>query len=116
LPIDYDELVHRAGGDLELVRDIAALFADDAPRSVAALRDAIAGGDPTAIARAAHKLKGALLNVAARPAAQAALALEEAGRRGQVDDAGAALARLECDVQAVIAALAAVAQAAPRAA
>ncbi len=56
------------------------------------------GGDPREIERAAHRVKGSLLVMAAGPAAEVALALEALGRSGETADAGSTLARLEQEI------------------
>lgn len=56
------------GGGPELLRDLVALFLENYPPRLAALRAAVVRGHAPGIAEAAHGLKGALRNLAAGPA------------------------------------------------
>jgi HPt (histidine-containing phosphotransfer) domain-containing protein len=85
----------RVGGDRELLRELAGLFLVEYPRCVAELRAALAAADARRLERAAHGLKGSVANFGARPAVEAALALEQAGRGGQLEGAGELLRALE---------------------
>ena len=80
-------LLERVGGDFELLREIVALFAEDAPRQLEAMRKAIAAGDAKALADAAHTLKGAAANFDPGEAAGLALRLERLGRAGTLEGA-----------------------------
>lgn len=93
--IDYAILLDRFEGDTELIREVAALFLEDCPRRMDAVRDAVATGDCSALQSAAHSLRGSVSNFAASAAAQAALHLEVIGRDGAMADARAAWAVLE---------------------
>jgi CheY-like chemotaxis protein len=77
---DRQAALTRLEGDADLLREMAGLFLGDYPRQIAALREAIEHQDADAIQRTAHTLKGALSSLGARPAAAAALALEDVGR------------------------------------
>jgi HPt (histidine-containing phosphotransfer) domain-containing protein len=88
-------LLERVGGDLELLREIVALFAADAPLQVAAIRKAIQTGDGTALAEAAHSLKGSAANFEAGAAADLALRLERLGRAGTLEGAAGLCDALE---------------------
>jgi PAS domain S-box-containing protein len=81
-PFDRGAALRLLGGDAALLSEVAALFLRDAPLMLDELRAAIATGDVTAAERGAHKLRGALLNLAASSAAERAQTLEQAGRRG----------------------------------
>ena len=60
-------------GDEELLQDLAAVFLEDSPRLMAAVRQAVAEGDPGRLERAAHSLKGSVANFGARAASEAAM-------------------------------------------
>jgi CheY-like chemotaxis protein len=49
----------------EIVEQLVALFVDGTPPLLEELREAAAGGDPEAVRRAAHKLKGSCQNIGA---------------------------------------------------
>jgi HPt (histidine-containing phosphotransfer) domain-containing protein len=97
----------RVGGDAELLRELAALFLEEYPRLLEAIRAALAAGDARALERAAHGLKGSVANFGAPAAVAAALALEQAGKRGELPGAGERLARLECVLETLRSELAA---------
>jgi HPt (histidine-containing phosphotransfer) domain-containing protein len=83
------------GGDLHLLRKLADLFLVDRPRVLGEIRDAIARGDAPRLRIAAHTLKGAVGNLGACAAFEAALKLEMMGRAGDLCSAAGALAALE---------------------
>jgi two-component system sensor histidine kinase/response regulator len=85
----------RVGGDLDLLKEIAALFLDEYPRELDGIRKALAAGDAHALERAAHGLKGSVANFGARAAVDSAFQLEQFGRAGKLDQAPPALAELE---------------------
>ncbi len=92
---DLDAALARVGGDLDLLKGIAAIFLEECPEALAAIRRAIEAGDARALAAAAHSLKGSVSNFGARAAHDAALRLEQMGRAGDLSDAGGVLAQLE---------------------
>jgi HPt (histidine-containing phosphotransfer) domain-containing protein len=79
-PLDSVTLNQFTGGDeelrLEMLREFLAANAADA----VALREALAGEDVAAIARAAHRVKGASRMIGAQPFADVAGRIEEAAR------------------------------------
>lgn len=79
-PIDVDELMEIMGDDRELVRDCLTEFSSEYDGMIGAIREAAGKGDSDALEKAAHALKGSLSYLAAKPAADAASALEKAGR------------------------------------
>ncbi len=80
-------------------------FLADYPVQLGRIREAVEAGDPPALRRAAHALKGAVSNFAAASATRAALRLQEMGDRGELARAAAGLARLERELGAVAAEL-----------
>jgi PAS domain S-box-containing protein len=93
--IDEADLLDRVGGDQKLLREIAHLFLDSAPRNLAELRGAIDRGDAATLHRQAHTLKGMVGQFGAAEAFEAALRLEIMGREGQLHEAGGAYPELE---------------------
>jgi PAS domain S-box-containing protein len=110
-PPNDDELanmISSLGGDRTFLREIAAVFLNDAPRQLSAIRKALAAKDMMALVRIAHTFKGAVGNFGASQAVDAARTLETFGREGNVQGAlGAypgleqAVARLEDKLRAV---------------
>ena len=99
--LDKDLALSRAGGDEELLREIAALFLDDYPRTLEDLRTAIAAGVACDIEHHAHSLKGSVANFGAPEAVAAALSLEQQGRNQTIDDSPSGLQRLESALSAL---------------
>jgi signal transduction histidine kinase/DNA-binding response OmpR family regulator len=79
---------------LTMTREVIALFLTDTPPRLQAIANALAAQDATALAGAAHALKGAAGNVGAAAVHQAADALEAQARNGIPDDAAQRLAQL----------------------
>jgi HPt (histidine-containing phosphotransfer) domain-containing protein len=76
--IDVEEMRRRFGGDDDLVREIAREFVVGLAPMRAALTAASVKNDLVEMGRVAHRLRGALLEVAAPSAAQLARKIEEA--------------------------------------
>lgn len=93
--LDRATALSRVGGDLELLKEIAALFLDEYPRELAEIRKALAAGDAHTLERSAHGLKGSVANFGARAAVDSAFQLEQFGKAGKLDQAPPALAKLE---------------------
>ena len=103
---DRDELLERVDGDRELLGQLAALFSQGLPGLLGQMEAGLRAGDGEATARAAHTLKGALLNLAAGPAAELARQVEDGGRLGNLDMASRAFAGLRAEVVRVESAVA----------
>ncbi len=93
--LDVELALSRLGGDRELFREIALLFLGDAGRMLREIEDSAAAGDPDALHRAAHTLKGCVSNFAADRVYDAALALERMGRAGDLSAVATALQTLK---------------------
>lgn len=77
---DRGQFLARIGGDESLLDDLIGGFLEDLPARIEAIDRALEGRDGAALARVAHTLCGALLSLAAEPAADAARALERRAR------------------------------------
>ena len=73
---------------------LGKVFCEDRARMIEALRSALATRDGSALESAAHRLRGALMAMAAPGAAAAALCLEEIGREQDFRSVAEAWARL----------------------
>ncbi|HKA17176.1 MAG TPA: PAS domain S-box protein [Blastocatellia bacterium] len=71
------------------------LFIDETPQRLGAIRAAVNSSDPEALAREAHALKGGSAHLGAFRMHALCEILEEQGRRGSIDQAGALLSVLE---------------------
>ncbi len=94
-------------GDRNLLRELAAIFAEDSPRMVETLRGAIDSASAKTVADAAHALKGAVGVFGADEAVALAYDLEKQGRSGDLARSRDVFARLGVEVAAVAAELAA---------
>lgn len=83
--LDHDQLAASAGGDVELVRELALLYTTDAEAQLLSLGRAVLGQCLDDIASYAHALKGSSAAVGAKECAECFGRLEAAARGG--DDA-----------------------------
>ena len=97
-PIDGEALKNRVDGDLDLLRDLAALFAEEAPRLLGQIELAIQQDSAIELEKASHKMKGSVLQFSAAAAASVAFELEQKGRSGSVAGAGVILDRLRDEI------------------
>ena len=79
-PFDRSTMLERLGGDAELLDEVLELFVEECDAMVNGVRQAVQSRDSGDLRAAAHTLKGALLNIAAEPSADAARKLELMGR------------------------------------
>jgi two-component system, sensor histidine kinase and response regulator len=93
--LDHATALARVGGDLDLLKEIAALFLDEYPRELDEIRTAYAAGDAHTLERSAHGLKGSVANFGAAAAVDAAFQLEQFGKAAKLDQVPPALAALE---------------------
>jgi two-component system, sensor histidine kinase and response regulator len=93
--LDREDAMARVGGDAELLVEIAGLFIAEYPGLLEELRLALTEGDSSKLERTAHALKGSVANFGAKPAVAAALALERAGRAGDIELAQGLISDLE---------------------
>jgi signal transduction histidine kinase/DNA-binding response OmpR family regulator/HPt (histidine-containing phosphotransfer) domain-containing protein len=93
-------------GDL-LVRRVVDAWCDDTPLHLAALHEAITGGDPAYLRRTAHSLKSSSANVGAEAMARLCRDLESLGRTDTTEGAAGILTDMEREFDAVRASLAA---------
>lgn len=82
--IDWNSLKENCAGDDALVNEILELFRKEGPALLADVQRAVVSGDGLAIKRTAHRLKGALVSLAAHPATAVAKELEHAGAQNEL--------------------------------
>jgi two-component system sensor histidine kinase/response regulator len=99
-------------GSTERAGMLADLFDRESQGVVAELRDALAEGDASRVAKAAHSLKGSSSTLGAKRVASLAADMERAGREERLPDAATLMERLEPAVAGATAALHAAAAAA----
>ena len=93
--LDRAAAMARVGGDLDLLKEIAALFLDEYPRTLDEIHKALAAGDAKTLERSAHGLKGSVANFGASAAVDAAFQLEQLGHTHKLDQVPPALTALE---------------------
>ena len=82
---DRSSALARVGGDLDLLKEIVAVFVAEAPEWLEALEVAAAGTEGAALRSIAHKIKGAADTCGVRGGFDAAFALEKLAKDGAFD-------------------------------
>jgi PAS domain S-box-containing protein len=95
---DHAQALARMGGDLGTFREVAGMFAADAPELLAQMRAALAEEAPLQLSRAAHALKGALGYLGARVLSERARTLEAMGKSGDLAAARGEFATLQGEI------------------
>ncbi len=98
LPVfDQAGLMERLG-DAKIAAIAVAAYLEDFPKQLAALHDALAGGDAATIRGQAHALRGAAATVGGERVRQVATRMEEASKAGDIAAAAAYLPQLDEEV------------------
>jgi len=95
---DPESLWRRVDHDRDLLRELVAVFAKEAPRLLARIEEGILAGLAGDVKKASHKLKGSLLQFSARTALAAAQELEEKAQNGLIAGATPLLNRLRHEI------------------
>ena len=93
--LDEELAMTRVGGDRELLKELAQLFAVEYPQMIAELRAAHERGDSQQVERAAHGLKGSIANFGAQQGVVAAQEIEQLGHKGNLAPVGSLLHTLD---------------------
>ena len=102
---DPAALLERLGGDEQLLAKVAALFLEDCPARLTAIKAAVDARSAEGIRTEAHALKGAAANLSVSELVEAARILEQIGAEGRVEAAGAAWERLAAEATRAMEAL-----------
>ncbi len=105
LAIDVPSLRDRVAGQLSLLRELLAVFHQQYPSQLALLRDSADRSEAVELRKSAHRLIGTLACFSATRAVAAARALERAAAAGDTSGAVEAVAAIEREVGAAMAAL-----------
>jgi HPt (histidine-containing phosphotransfer) domain-containing protein len=89
------------GGDPAFLAEMIDTFLDDAPAQIAAMRQALAGGQPEDYRRAAHSLKSNSANFGALARAEMGRQMEEQGKAGALAGEAERLAEAEVEFEKV---------------
>jgi HPt (histidine-containing phosphotransfer) domain-containing protein len=100
-----DEALARVDDDRDIFHTMAELFVEQGPKDLAETQAALAAQDAVALARSAHRLKGAILQFCAPAAFEATKELEELGKTGDLKSAVEVCAKLETELVRLLDAL-----------
>jgi len=95
---DPESLWRRVDHDRDLLRELVAVFAEEAPRLLARIEEGIRADLASDVKKASHKLKGSLLQFSARTAVATAQELEDKAQNCLVAGAAPLLNRLRHEV------------------
>ncbi len=84
--LDFEELLERCMGNIEFAERVLAKFQQRLGEDLEELEKGLHAEDAPAIARVAHRLKGASANVAARGVLRRAVEIEQLGRARRVSE------------------------------
>jgi CheY-like chemotaxis protein/HPt (histidine-containing phosphotransfer) domain-containing protein len=104
-PIDREMLARLAegvGGDAAFVSELIGDFAKDGPDLLAAARGSLARGEAADVLRTAHTLKSNAATFGAHALSDRSRELEEAAKRGELDDGAALLDAMARELDLVI--------------
>ena len=92
--LDRTALYEQVGDEADLLLQVIEMFRVDSVKVMASLQKALASGDAEEVHQSAHRLKGALLTLGGKPAAEVAMHLERIGRAGNLAEGPVLLTRL----------------------
>ena len=99
---DNDAALRHVEGDRDLLDEIIRIFADQCPRTMFEIQNAIRAADLSVLERAAHSLKGAASNLCADGVTQSAAELEESARSGDSSRSREQFQALESEVEKLL--------------
>lgn len=92
---DLTEALDRVDGDKVLLSEMAELFLESYPGYLSRIKEALMQNDLSALTQAAHALKGSVGNFTTREPFEAARALEQLSRHGDITQASQVVVKLE---------------------
>lgn len=95
------ELLSAFEDDWDFLEEVVDMFVSDYPAMMTTIREALDNKDAKALHRAAHSLKGVLLNFQADASAKTALRLEQMGRQGELEGADEEYKLLSSEIAAL---------------
>ena len=104
-PLDWDALRENCAGDESLVNEVLELFRAEAEELLGDVGKAIAANDALAVKRSAHRLKGALVSLGARPSTEGARELEVCGGAGDLSTASVLYGKLQHEMSRLMRAI-----------
>jgi signal transduction histidine kinase/HPt (histidine-containing phosphotransfer) domain-containing protein len=97
---DFSRAMEVVGGDMELLREIAAFFLDDVARKIDQIREALQASDAIRVEEVAQSLKGAAANIGAETIKKRSSEFEVIAREHGLSGAEPAVLELERAVEA----------------
>jgi HPt (histidine-containing phosphotransfer) domain-containing protein len=99
---DPAALWDRVGGDVELLRDLVAIFCDQYPTLLGKLKEAIEQHSFADVQKFSHKLRGSALQFSGSAVAELAGLLEQMGQKQSLDGAAGIFSRLQQEVAELV--------------
>ncbi len=103
LPVDLAVAMRWLGGDRRLLAELVAIFVDDGPQRLQAIRAALSASDVRQVEHVAHSLKGSAAILGATRLQTAALALEDAAHDGHTENSPDLVAEIARELDRVMA-------------
>ena len=100
--IDWELAFDTVGGDRDLLRELLSVFLAEQQQMLEDVVNAIADGNSKEIRRTSHAIKGALLHLGARPAADIAKEIENNAEQGEPETLKNVWRKLEAACQQLI--------------
>jgi len=95
---DLPAALERLGGNQDLLREAVQFFHDDVPKLVERMKNAAAQENGAELSRAAHSLRGLVVNFSAEATESAAREVEQMGQSGNLSRATKAVRRVEKEI------------------
>jgi HPt (histidine-containing phosphotransfer) domain-containing protein len=102
---NLDEALARVEQDREILQTMVELFMEQGPKDLADIKAAVAVRNAAAVARSAHRLKGAVLQFCAPAAIMATREVEQMGKSDDLTCIDDAYARMETELVCLFASL-----------
>ena len=101
LPMDYEQAVQEFGGEKALLEEVVESFLKIARTQLDDMDKSIEACDAAALGREAHKIKGASANITAMRLSEAAKAIEEKCKSGDLSGIEEVFAGLKREVESL---------------
>lgn len=95
---DLASALDRVKGKQAFLKQLARVFLEETPNTMADILTAVTAGDALQLARLTHRLKGAAITMSASPVADTAAKLEQIARKGELSGIDEAFHALETHV------------------
>ena len=92
---DKKAILDRIDGDMDLFRQLIALFVQEVPNQIKQIKLAIKANDPERITLFAHTIKGSAYNIRAMELKQVAFDIEQAGKSSDINLAASKIEALD---------------------